>query len=281
MEADKLLDKIIIEELQLYGYHGVLEEEKRLGQKFLVSLVLYGEFIKSENNDRIEDTISYSEVCHFIEGEFTKKSFDLIESVANYIGIQLLIKFPGLKKVDVEVKKPWAPIGLPFKNVSVFTSKEWHTVYLALGSNMGDKASFLDMAISELNKDPLSKNVAESKRMITKPYGYLDQDDFLNSCVCIKTIRNPKEMLSLTQSIEMKANRERKIHWGPRTLDVDILLFDDIVYQDDNLIIPHVDMANREFVLAPLMEIAPYYIHPILLKSIKQIFQELQEGKKE
>ena len=273
-----MLDKIIIEELQLFGYHGVLEEEKRLGQKFLVSLVLYGEFVHAESSDRIEDTISYSEVCHFIESDFTKKNFDLIESVANDIGIRLLTNFKGLQKVDVEVKKPWAPIGLPFKNVSVFTSKEWHTVYLALGSNIGDKASFLDMAISELNKDPLSKTVVESRRMITKPYGYLDQEDFLNSVVCIHTIRNPKEMLALTQLIELKANRERRIHWGPRTLDVDILLFDDLVYQSDDLIIPHTDMANREFVLGPLVEIAPNYNHPTLHKSMKQMFQDLKES---
>lgn len=272
-----MLDRITIEDLELYGYHGVYEEEKQIGQKFMISLVLYGEFIDVENNDNIEKTLHYGDVCHFVASEFTKKKFDLIESVANQLSIQLLTNFPILKKVDVEVKKPFAPIGLPFRNVSVTTSRGRHSVYLALGSNIGNKDSYLDMAISELNNDSLSKDIVESKRIITKPYGYLEQEDFLNSCVRINTIRNPKELLALTQQIETKANRERNIHWGPRTLDIDILLFDDIAYQSDNLIIPHPDLANREFVLAPLTELAPNHIHPIIRKSMKQIYNDLKE----
>jgi len=72
------------------------------------------------------------------------------------------------------------------------------------------------------------------------------------------------------------AHRERKIHWGPRTLDLDILLYDKLIYEDENLIIPHVDMENREFVLKPLCELAPNYRHPILQKTIKQLLDGLQ-----
>lgn len=272
-----MADKIIIEDLEIYGYHGVMEEEKQLGQRFLLSLVLYGPFINAENDDNIENTIHYGEVCHFVTSEFNKKKFNLIESVADYICTQTLLTFNKIERVDVQVKKPWAPIGLPLKYASVCKSRQWHTVYLALGSNMNDRASYLDLAMAELQRDVLSKNPIESSRMITKPYGYLEQEDFMNSCVKINTLREPQEMLDLIQTIETKANRERKIHWGPRTLDVDILLFDNMIYQSENLIIPHVDMANREFVLEPLSELAPHVIHPVLQKSIKTLLKELKE----
>lgn len=274
-----MFDKITIEELQIHGYHGVLEEEKRLGQKFLVSLVLYGEFINANNDDNIDDTIDYGKVCHYVENIFNQKKFNLIESVADYICTQILLQYDKIDKVEVDIKKPWAPIGLPFKNVWVSKSRSWHTVYLGLGSNMDNRDTYLDLAVSELKKDELCKNVEESTRIQTKPYGYLEQEDFMNSCVRVQTIRNPKELLHFINSIETKANRERKIHWGPRTLDVDILLFDHMVYQSDNLNIPHIDMTNREFVLEPLTELAPNYIHPVLQKSIKQIYAKLKESK--
>ena len=105
----------------------------------------------------------------------------------------------------------------------------------------------------------------------------LDQPNFLNGCACLRTWLEPFALLDVLQSIEAKAGRERKIHWGPRTLDLDIILYDDVVMYEDDLIIPHIEMENREFVLKPLCEIAPYIKNPVNGKSIKQLLSEIQK----
>ena len=90
------------------------------------------------------------------------------------------------------------------------------------------------------------------------------------------TMLCPHSLLELTSSIENKANRKREIHWGPRTLDIDILLYEDKVIYDEKLIIPHIDMQNRKFVLEPMMDIAPYAFNKVLNKNILQMFKELK-----
>ena len=87
----------------------------------------------------------------------------------------------------------------------------------------------------------------------------------------------PEELLIVLHSIEANANRVREVHWGPRTLDLDILFYDDEIYVSKDLIIPHVDMENRDFVLRPMCQIAPYYMHPVFRKSMKQMYRELSE----
>ena len=114
--------------------------------------------------------------------------------------------------------------------------------------------------------------------IITKPYGYTEQDDFLNAVIKVQTLYSPKMLLDFLQKIESEANRVRSIHWGPRTLDLDILLYDDIVMDDDLLTIPHPDMKNRDFVLIPLNQIAPNHIHPIYRKSIHEMMLNLESG---
>lgn len=110
---------------------------------------------------------------------------------------------------------------------------------------------------------------------MTEPYGGVEQDDFLNACLILKTLISPEELLEKLHEIEKEAHRERIIRWGPRTLDLDILLYDDLVMENDELIIPHVEMHMRDFVLKPLSEIAPNVRHPIYKKTISQLLKEL------
>ena len=109
----------------------------------------------------------------------------------------------------------------------------------------------------------------------TPPYGVTDQPDFLNGCLRMKTLYYPKELLRELNRIEKEAGRERIIHWGPRTLDLDIIFYDDLISQDDDLCIPHVEMHKRSFVLEPLEEIAPYKRHPGNGKTVRQMVEEL------
>ena len=119
------------------------------------------------------------------------------------------------------------------------------------------------------------KMIQNSSLIKTKPYGNVEQDDFLNGACLIKTLLSPQELLDVLHELENDAGRVRDVHWGPRTLDMDIIFYDGLVYETDDLIIPHVDIENREFVLKPMVEIAPYKRHPIFLKTMKEMLADL------
>lgn len=116
--------------------------------------------------------------------------------------------------------------------------------------------------------------------LVTAPYGGVEQDDFLNGALALKTLLTPQELLERLHEIEQEAHRERLIHWGPRTLDLDILLYDDLVLDTPDLIIPHVEMHLRDFVLIPLAQIAPWKRHPVLGLTVSQMLADLQAKQK-
>ncbi|MCM1497567.1 MAG: 2-amino-4-hydroxy-6-hydroxymethyldihydropteridine diphosphokinase [Clostridium sp.] len=270
------MDKIIIKELETFGYHGVFEEEAFLGQKFIVDAVLYLDTRKAGRTDDLQESLDYGEACQTIKALVEKERYQLIERLAEEIAERLLLAFPQLCSVEITVKKPWAPIRVTLDTAAVCIKRRWHKVYLSIGSNLGDRERYLDFAIDQLNALEDTKVTAVSDYLETEPYGNVEQDDFLNGALAIKTLKTPEELLEIIHMIEAQAHRERLIHWGPRTLDIDILFFDDEIIMQDDLIIPHVDLRKREFVLEPLSTIAPYYIHPVYRKSIVELLEELR-----
>ena len=138
------MDCINIVDLEVYAKHGVLAAENELGQKFLVSVSLYTDTTKAGLTDSLDHSIDYAAVCHYITEYMTTNTFMLIEAVAENLATDLLLSYPLLHMITVEIKKPWAPIGLPLKTVSVKITRGWHTAYIALGSNMGDKEEYLN-----------------------------------------------------------------------------------------------------------------------------------------
>lgn len=110
----------------------------------------------------------------------------------------------------------------------------------------------------------------------TAPYGVLDQEDFLNGVLELRTLLTPEELLRELHNIEQAAGRERKQHWGPRTLDLDIIFYDHEIIDTPTLHIPHVDMHRREFVLEPMNQIAPYKRHPVYQKTVQEMLAELE-----
>lgn len=129
-------------------------------------------------------------------------------------------------------------------------------VYLGLGTNIGDRLNYLKQAISKLQFNKDIKITKKSKLYETKAWGYTEQDDFLNMCIEIETNLSPIELLNECQKVELELNRERKIRWGPRTIDIDILFFNDIILQEEKLEIPHPRIKERAFVLIPLLDIS-------------------------
>ena len=130
-----------------------------------------------------------------------------------------------------------------------------HRVFLSLGSNMGQKVDYLDNAVDIIKKNEFIHNVKVSSVYQTDPVGYLDQDVFVNIAVLLETTLEPYDLLKVCQDVEQALNRERLIRWGPRTIDVDIILYDDLTLDDEELTIPHPRMHERAFVLVPICEL--------------------------
>ena len=146
----------------------------------------------------------------------------------------------------------------------------FHTAYLALGSNLGDKEANLRRAL-ELVQQRGVEVVKTSSFICTEPYGVTDQPQFLNGVCEVRTSLEPLELLRTLLEIEQEMGRVRLRHWGERNIDIDLLLYEDVVMDTPELILPHPDMQNRDFVLLPLAEIAPELVHPILQKSIEEL----------
>ena len=146
------MDVIKIRDLEIYGHHGVMKEENVLGQKFLVSLALYTDTRAAGESDNLADSVNYAEVSYLVKEQMEKETYRLIEAAAEQLAKKILLKFPLVKKVEVEIKKPWAPILLPLDTVSVSITRGWETAYLSIGSNMGDRKAYLEAAIEELKK---------------------------------------------------------------------------------------------------------------------------------
>lgn len=273
------MDIIRIDNLEVYAYHGVYDEEKEKGQYFYVNAELYTNTRKAGMNDDLDASTNYGTVCDFIHDFMTKHTYDLIETVAEQLAQALLLEFKLVKSVLLEIRKPHAPIEKEFESVSVEIERGWHEAFVAFGSNLGDKEKFIDEAIEALSNLPQINIVAISDKIVTEPYGNVEQDVFLNGVMKIETLLSADELLQILQKVEEHAGRERKIHWGPRTLDLDIIFYDDDIISEDDLIVPHPDMKNRDFVLKPLMQIAPYKLHPVYRKTISDMYTELMAKK--
>ena len=145
---------------------------------------------------------------------------------------------------------------------------------------MGDKVANLKKAVLELGKVPGNKVLAVSSFYKTEPVGGVEQDWFVNAAAEIETSLTPRELLNKLLYIEKNLGRVRDEKWGPRVIDLDILLYDDLVMNEEGLSIPHPYLHERGFVLVPLAEIAPKVIHPKFKKSISELMRGIHDNKK-
>lgn len=148
-----------------------------------------------------------------------------------------------------------------------------NNVYLSLGSNIGDRKGYIEKAVELIENTKGVKVLKRSGLYETTPVGYLEQDLFLNAVIKIETDFSAREILKIINKIENELNRKREIRWGPRTIDIDILIFSDKKIDETDLIIPHKEMLNRLFVLIPLTEIydGEYFGKEVISQKIEKL----------
>lgn len=270
------MDKIQIKGLKVFAHHGVYPEESAQGQDFFVSVCLDVDTRPAGLRDDLAQSVDYGELCLFIDRYMKKHTYKLLESVTENLAREILLRYPAADSVEVSVSKPHAPIPLPFEDVSVTVKRAWHEAYIAFGSNLGDREEYIRKGLETLEHETDVFLLRTSSIIETAPYGGVEMGPFLNGVVKVKTLLTPYELLKLCNRIEGEAGRERTVHWGPRTLDLDILFYDKLILEDEYLTIPHIDLKNRDFVLEPMAEMAPGMVHPVYGKTMSDLLAELR-----
>ena len=244
------------------GTIGVLPEEQERPQPFEIDIVIDIDARRAAHTDELQHSVDYGVAIELATKVIEREPALLLERVATRIAEEIL----GLARVDaveVVVKKLRPPVPQDLESTAVRVhrrqpdlirfERKLTTTFVALGSNLGDRRDHLRFAVLNLPGVRAISGVYE-----TDPVGGPDdQGPYLNMVAELETRMNPFELLDRCRRIEAGANRERKVRWGPRTLDLDVLLFGDVRIESDELTIPHPRMWERRFVLAPLSDVAP------------------------
>jgi dihydroneopterin aldolase/2-amino-4-hydroxy-6-hydroxymethyldihydropteridine diphosphokinase len=252
-----MTDRIVLQGVSAHGHHGVLAFEKRDGQTFRVDVTMVCDLERAGRTDDLAATVNYAEVADDIIARITGPSFDLIERLAEVIADDVL-RHDLVASVEVVVHKPEAPVGHPFTDVQVCVerSNAAHVV-VALGSNLGDRGQTLAAAVQALRDLPGLTVTAVSSIVETEPVGGPEQPPYLNAVAVGRATTRPEALLGALHRIEAEHGRTREIHWGARTLDLDLIQYGtpgsahEVVSDDPELTLPHPRAHERAFVLVP------------------------------
>ena len=270
------MDQLQIKDLEIFAYHGLFPSEKELGQKFVISATLSYDMTKAATDLDLSASVHYGELCQQWTTWFQETSEDLIETVAYKLVERTFEVYSLVQEIQLELKKPWAPVHLPLNTCSVTIHRRKQRAFVALGSNMGDKQANLQEAIEKMQTKGI-RILKESSVLITEPWGGVEQDSFANQVVEVETWLPAQILLGTLLEIESEMGRIREVHWGPRLIDLDLLFMEDEVIYTDDLILPHPYVAERLFVLESLQEIAPHFVHPVLNKPIRSLYEDLKK----
>lgn len=264
------MDKILIRGLKVMACHGVKEFEKTAPQPFIFDADIYYDFSSAYISDDISDTINYSAAAKIIVSTAVNNTFSLIEKLA-YECIYALMNALPAQKITLTVYKPHAPIKQYFQTVGVTAEAERQTVYLSLGSSLGDREGYLNKALRLLGEYPQITVKKVSPYIETEPVGGVAQNKFLNCAAEIETYFTPRRLLGAIHKTEEACGRVRDKHWGDRTLDIDIIFFGGKTICEEDLVIPHPEYQNRAFVIQPLKAICPQFVCPVTGKRVKDL----------
>lgn len=255
-------DRVEIDGLVVTTMVGALPHEREMAQPVQIDLSITTDLRDAGRSDELGDTVNYGFVAERVASVVREAKDVLLERLADRVA-EAVLGLDRVDAVDVSVTKLRPPIPEHVATTSVRIHRRRselgldgpasHRAIVALGSNLGDRVSYLKDAVAQLGPVLAASQVYE-----TAPVGGPDdQGPYLNMVVVVDTPQDPFAFLRRCQRIEASALRQRVVHWGPRTLDVDILFFDDVAIQSPELTIPHPQYAVRRFVLAPLSEVAP------------------------
>lgn len=260
-----MTDQITISELRALAVVGALPHEREAAQPLQIDLTLDVDLHDAGHSDDLDDTVHYGLVAERVRDLVTESKDVLLERLATRIADEVLT-FARVEAVDVTVTKLRPPIPVDAANTAIRIRRSaigheavpprTSRAFIALGSNLGDREGYLRAAVRGLSRGP-TRIVSQSQVYETDPVGGPDQGAYLNMVVEVETPLDPFALLRRCRRLEGEAMRQRTVHWGPRTLDVDIILFDEATIDSPDLIVPHPRFAERRFVLTPLAEIAP------------------------
>lgn len=238
------MDEVLLKGLVFEGRHGVTSEEKSLPQAFEIDLVLGLDLKPAGVADCLDHTVDYSEVYQEIRNIVEQESFNLLEALAQRLADRVL-NFPRVVRVGVTVKKLHPPIAGRYQYFGVRLERERpiNRAFIGLGTNLGHREANLALAHRKLARLPSSRITGSSSVYSTLPWGLTDQPEFLNQVIAIDTYLSARELLTEMLEIENSMGRERTRRWGPRTIDLDLLLYGDHIIEEPDLVVPHPRLA--------------------------------------
>lgn len=266
--------KILINDLKTEAVIGCYDYERGQKQPLVINLEL--ELGNWSYPDELIHTVSYDELCQLIRELTQASKFLLLESLAHYLVNELFTRYSQIKHINVKISKPDVCDALDCLIQVEYAQNRQYKIALALGSNLNNPQQqlisgieFLSEIVSEIKVAPFYKS---------SPQGFSEQDDFYNTCISGITTLEPQELLIALKKIEKRMGKSEQFTNGPRIIDLDIILFEDQIVQGLFLQIPHPRMHERDFVLQPLAEIEPNWLHPKLLLSIKELLANLKSN---
>jgi len=262
------LDRIRIDALVVTTVVGVLPHEREIPQPLRIDLVISTDLSAAGISDDLGDTINYGAVAESVARVVRTSSDLLLERVAHRVA-EVVLGFEGVEAVEVSITKMRPPIPEQLDSTAVQIRRHRvaptapreptvrHRALVALGSNLGDRIGYLRFAISRLGVAAGTVTATSGVYETAPVGGPEDQGPYLNMVVAVETVLDPFELLRRCRAVESAAGRQREVLWGPRTLDVDLVIYDGVRVDSEELTLPHPRYAERRFVLAPLSEIAP------------------------
>lgn len=255
-------DRITLTGLEVFAHHGVFDFERDQGQKFLIDVSVEVDLRAAAAGDDLASTVHYGELADAVVAAVERDPVDLIETLAERVA-EVALGFAGVHEARVTVHKPDAPIDAEFKDVSVSIVRAASVpVVLAFGANLGDRQATIEAAQRELSEAPgidgfIASTLIDSVALTVDG---LDPEapGYLNGVALARTALAPHALLDLLQRSEQRHGRVRgagEVRWGDRTLDIDLIAYGDRRIHDDRLTVPHPRAHERDFVLAPWLEL--------------------------